>query len=43
MKFDNEIMNQLQNYLVMQGVISNQTIWQVQTGGRTNEVWRLEG
>jgi len=43
MNFDNEIKNQLKNYLVTQGVISNQTIWQAQTGGRTNKVWRLEG
>ena len=43
MNFDHEIKNRLQNYLLMQGVISNQTIWQLQTGGRTNKVWRLEG
>ena len=43
MNFDNEIKNQLQNYLVMQGVISNQTAWHVQAGGRTNKVWRLLG
>ena len=43
MNFDHEIKNQLQNYLVTQGVISNQNIWQAQTGGRTNKVWRLEG
>jgi thiamine kinase-like enzyme len=38
---DNEIKNQLQNYLVTQGVISNQTEWHIQTGGRTNKVWRI--
>ena len=27
----------------MQGIISNQTIWHAQTGGRTNKVWRLVG
>jgi hypothetical protein len=27
----------------MQRVISNQTIWHTQTGGRTNKVWRLVG
>jgi thiamine kinase len=43
MNFDNEIKNQLQNYLVTQGVISNQTVWHAQTGGRTNKVWRLLG
>ena len=43
MDFDNEIDNQLQNYLIKQGVISNQTVWHIQTGGRTNKVWRLSG
>jgi thiamine kinase len=43
MNFDNNIENQLQNYLLMQGVLSNQTVWHTQTGGRTNKVWRLEG
>ena len=43
MNFDNNIENQLQNYLLMQGVIPNQTVWHTQTGGRTNKVWRLEG
>jgi predicted ArsR family transcriptional regulator len=42
MNFDNEIKNQLQNYLVTAGVISNQTVWHNQTGGRTNKVWRLD-
>ena len=43
MNFDNQIKNQLQNYLSMQGVISNQTVWHTQTGGKTNKVWRLVG
>jgi thiamine kinase len=43
MNFDNKIKSQLQNYLVIQGVISNQTLWHTQTGGRTNKVWRLVG
>ena len=43
MDFDNKIKNQLQNYLLMQGVLSNQTVLKAQTGGRTNKVWRLEG
>ena len=43
MNFDNEIKNQLQNYLIMQGVISNKTAWHAQTGGQTNKVWRLIG
>ena len=43
MNFDNKIKRQLQNHLVMQGVISNQTVWHAQTGGRTNKVWLLVG
>jgi thiamine kinase-like enzyme len=43
MNFDNQIKNQLQNYLCEQGVISMQTVWYTQTGGRTNKVWRLLG
>ena len=43
MNSNNEIKNQLQNYLLMQGILSNQTIWHAQTGGRTNKVWRLIG
>ena len=43
MNFDNQIQNQLQSYLSMQGVISNQTVWHAQTGGQTNKVWRLIG
>ena len=43
MNFDNNIENQLQNYLQMQGIISSQTVWHTQTGGRTNKVWRLVG
>ena len=35
--------NQLQNYLIKQGVISKQTTWHTQTGGQTNKVWRLVG
>ena len=43
MNFDNKIKSQLQNYLIVQGVISNQTVWHAQSGGRTNKVWRLVG
>ncbi|MDC1349186.1 phosphotransferase [Amylibacter sp.] len=43
MNLDNEIKNQLQNYLVTQRVISNQIVWHAQTGGQTNKVWRLIG
>jgi len=43
MNFENKIKHQLRNYLFMQGVISNKTVWQAQSGGRTNKVWRLKG
>ncbi|MDB4017174.1 phosphotransferase [Amylibacter sp.] len=43
MNFDNKIENRLQNYLLMRGILSNQTVWYAQTGGQTNKVWRLEG
>jgi len=43
MNSDNKIEKQLQNYLFMQGIVSDQTVWRTQTGGRTNKVWRLEG
>jgi thiamine kinase len=43
MNFDNQIENQLRNYLCIQRVISNRTVWYTQTGGRTNKVWRLVG
>ena len=43
MNFNNKIKSQLQNYLIVQGVISNQTVWHAQSGGRTNKVWRLVG
>ena len=43
MNFDNKIENQLQNYLSEHGLISNQTLWHTQAGGRTNKVWRLLG
>ena len=43
MDFDNQIENQLRNYLCMQRVISNQTVWHAKTGGQTNKVWRLIG
>ena len=43
MNFDNQIKNQLRNYLCIQRVISIQTVWHTQNGGRTNKVWRLVG
>jgi thiamine kinase len=43
MNIDNQIKSELQNYLFLQGVISSQTSWFAQTGGRTNKVWRLAG
>ena len=42
MSADNQVQSNLQNYLLSQGIISNQTVWQYQTGGRTNKVWRLK-
>ena len=41
--FNKKINYQLQNYLIVQGVISSQTVWHAQSGGRTNKVWRLVG
>ena len=43
MNSNNEIKNQLQNYLLMQGILSDKTAWHAQTGGRTNKVWLLKG
>ena len=43
MDFENKVKNQLENYLILKGVISNQTVWHTQIGGRTNKVWRLLG
>lgn len=40
---DMNIENKLHNYLSSQGLISNKTTWQIQTGGQTNKVWRLIG
>ena len=38
-----DIEQQLRHHLVADGLISADTIWQAQTGGRTNKVWRLTG
>jgi thiamine kinase-like enzyme len=43
MNFDNEIKEKLQNYLTKHGILSNQTVWHAQTGGKTNKVWRIIG
>ena len=43
MNFDNNIESQLQSYLLMQGVMPDQTVWHTQSGGRSNKVWRLKG
>ena len=43
MNFVTDIEQQLHNHLVTKGLISADTIWQIQTGGRTNKVWRLTG
>ena len=37
------IEEQLHDYLLNQGLISHDTKWLPQTGGRTNKVWRLIG
>ncbi|MDC0604864.1 phosphotransferase [Amylibacter sp.] len=42
MNADIQVQSNLQNYLLSQGIISNYTVWQYQTGGRTNKVWRLK-
>lgn len=38
-----DIEMQLHHLLVADGLISADTYWQAQTGGRTNKVWRLRG
>ncbi len=38
-----DIEQQLHRHLVADGLISDDTIWHPQTGGRTNKVWRLTG
>ena len=43
MKTQNQIKCKLQNYLLLQGIISDQTLWYDQTGGRSNKVWQLVG
>ena len=43
MNIDDQFNSKLQNYLLCQGVISSQTVWYAQTGGRTNKVWQLVG
>jgi len=43
MYFDNKIEKLLKKYLLMQGIVSNQSVWHIQNGGRTNKVWRLIG
>jgi len=43
MNFESNIKNQLRNYLLIKGILSNQTSWHVQTGGQTNKVWRVKG
>jgi hypothetical protein len=43
MNSDSHIETQLHHLLVTDGLISADTIWQTQTGGRTNKVWHLIG
>jgi hypothetical protein len=38
-----DIEQQLHRHLVSDGLISDDTKWHAQTGGRTNKVWRLTG
>ena len=43
MKSDTETEYQIHKFLLAQGLISNDTQWYPQVGGRTNKVWRLVG
>ena len=43
MDFDKNIKCQLNDYLFKQKIISPQTLWYPQTGGRTNKVWLING
>ena len=43
MDLDDKITHKLHNYLCSQKLISSQTFWYSQNGGRTNKVWRLVG
>jgi thiamine kinase-like enzyme len=43
MNLDDKITSKLHDYLCVQKIISSQTVWYPQTGGRTNLVWRLVG
>jgi thiamine kinase len=42
MDINDKIKDQLQNYLLMQGVLSEETVWHAQTGGKTNKVWHIK-
>ena len=39
----NQIESKLQNFMILQRIISDQTVWYAQIGGQTNKVWRLHG
>lgn len=43
MNLKSDIQKQLHDLLSSQCLISNDTVWYLQTGGRTNQVWRLVG
>jgi thiamine kinase len=43
MDLDDEITCKLHDYLSSKKIISSQTLWYPQTGGRTNKVWRIKG
>jgi len=37
------VKDKLKNYLILQDIISRDTVWHSQVGGRTNKVWRIKG
>ena len=43
MDLDCKIICNLCDYLCLQKIISSNTLWYPQIGGRTNKVWRLKG
>lgn len=43
MIINKSIQHKLHDYLYSQGLISLNTIWDIQVGGKTNKVWRLTG
>ena len=41
MELNSTIKDQLHNYLFSQGIVNHTTQWHLQSGGRTNNVWKL--